>query len=168
MVTNDGQVRHRSCSATPQWKGSHHRGRLGSHHGRFAAYETWAAAKAGGAVEKLGLQRVRAILASNGRQAVTALIAEDKKNEPQANAIAAVDNLVRYHRDLFRLVNNFVSFRDFYSRKQKAIFQAGTLYLDQRSCDLCLDGRRSGQARSDGRAGRNVLGLLRLLPQSYG
>src|SRR6185295_12153843 len=29
-------------------------------------------------------------------------------------------------------------FRDFYGRKDKAIFQAGTLYLDQRGCDLCL------------------------------
>jgi hypothetical protein len=35
-------------------------------------------------------------------------------------------------------VHNFVSFRDFYGRKDRAIFQAGTLYLDQRSCDLCL------------------------------
>ncbi len=33
---------------------------------------------------------------------------------------------------------NFVSFKNFYSRKEPAIFQAGRLYLDQRSCDLCL------------------------------
>src|SRR5262249_54609253 len=46
--------------------------------------------------------------------------------------------LIRYHRDLFKLLNNFVSFRDFYRRKDKAIFQTGTLYLDQRSCDLCI------------------------------
>jgi len=36
------------------------------------------------------------------------------------------------------LLNNFVSFRDFFRRKEKAIFQSGTLYLDQRSCDLCI------------------------------
>ena len=35
-------------------------------------------------------------------------------------------------------MHNFVSFRDFYGRKDRAISQAGTLYLDQRSCDLCL------------------------------
>ena len=35
-------------------------------------------------------------------------------------------------------MNNFVSFRDFYSRRDKAIFQAGTLYLDQRSCELSM------------------------------
>jgi len=89
-------------------------------------------------VENLGLQRVREILAGNSRETITALIERDKALEPESSAIAAVEKLVRYHRDLYRLVNNFVSFRDFYSRKAKALFQAGTLYLDQRSCDLCL------------------------------
>ena len=49
-----------------------------------------------------------------------------------------MEKLVRLNRDLFQLVNNFVTFRDFYSRSAKAIFQAGTLYLDGRSCDLCV------------------------------
>jgi hypothetical protein len=105
---------------------------------KFAAHAGWVAGKAGAAVEKLGLKRVREILASKSRDAITALIAKDKALEPEANAIASVDRLVRYHRDLYKLLNNFVSFRDFYSRKDKAIFQAGTLYLDQRSCDLCV------------------------------
>ncbi len=105
---------------------------------RFAAYDNWLAAKAGAAVEKLGLARIREILAGRSKEAITALVATDKALEPEANAIAAVERLIRYYRDLYRLLNNFVSFRDFYSRKEKAIFQAGTLYLDQRSCDLCL------------------------------
>jgi len=41
-------------------------------------------------------------------------------------------------RDLHPLANNFVSFRDFYTRRGKATFQIGTLYLDGRSCDLCV------------------------------
>ena len=49
-----------------------------------------------------------------------------------------MEKLVRLNRDLFQLVNNFVTFRDFYSRSAKAIFQAGTLYLDGRSCELCV------------------------------
>ena len=52
---------------------------------------------------------------------------------------------MRYHRDLGKLCNNFVNFRDFYGRKDKAIFQAGTLYLDQRSCDLCLTVEDAGK-----------------------
>jgi hypothetical protein len=105
---------------------------------RLGPYECWAAGKAGVAVEKLGVKRVREILAGKGKETLAALIAKDKALEPEANAIANVERLVRYHRDLFKLCNNFVSFRDFYGRKDKAIFQAGTLYLDQRSCDLCL------------------------------
>lgn len=113
--------------------------------GKFAAYEAWAAAKPGGAVEKLGLARLREVLAGNSREAITALVAKDKALEPEFNAIAAVEKLVRYYRDLYKLLNNFVSFRDFYSRKDKAIFQSGTLYLDQRSCELCLTVEDAGR-----------------------
>jgi hypothetical protein len=105
---------------------------------KFAAFEAWNASKAGASVEKLGLARVREILASNAKVCIASLIAKDKALEPEANSIAAVDKLVRYHRDLYQLLNNYVSFRDFYGRKDKAVFQAGTLYLDQRSCDLCV------------------------------
>ncbi|MCU0594498.1 MAG: hypothetical protein MUC98_03410 [Desulfobacterota bacterium] len=105
---------------------------------KFAPYETWLEAKAGAAVEKLGLGRVREILGGNSRQTITELIARDKALEPEFNAIAGVERLVRYYCHLYNLMNNFVSFRDFYNHKDKAVFQAGTLYLDQRSCDLCL------------------------------
>ncbi len=105
---------------------------------RFAPYEGWRAAKVGGAVEPLGLAKVREILAGNYKDAITALITRDRALEPEFNAIALVDKLVRFHRDLFTLLNNFVSLHDFYTRKAKAVFQAGTLYLDSRSCDLCV------------------------------
>jgi hypothetical protein len=105
---------------------------------KFVAYETWLAGKAGAAVEALGAPRIREILAGGGKDALTALIDKDKALEPVANVIHSVDRLIRYHRDLYRLLNNFVSLRDFYSGKTKAIFQAGTLYIDGRSCDLCI------------------------------
>jgi hypothetical protein len=105
---------------------------------RLAPFESWSAGKAGAAVEKLGPKRVRELLSSKAKEKLTALITEDKKLEPEFAAITSVERFVLYHRDLYKLCLNFVSFRDFYSRKEKAIFQAGTLYLDQRSCDLCL------------------------------
>jgi hypothetical protein len=118
--------------------------------GKIAPYEAWMASKTGAAVEKLGLARIRAILGGKSRETVTALIARDKALEAESAGVAAVEKLVRFNRDLYRLLNNFVSFRDFYGRKEKAIFQAGTLYLDQRSCDLCLavedGGRHAGMA----------------------
>jgi hypothetical protein len=105
---------------------------------RFAPYESWLAAKAGAPVEPLGIARVRQILAEGRYSAVAALIASDKALEGEASAISDVDKLARFHRDLGVLLNNFVSFRDFYQRRGKAVFQVGTLYLDQRACDLCV------------------------------
>jgi hypothetical protein len=105
---------------------------------KFAAYTEWTATGASGNLVHLGVERVREILNGKSREIITALVERDKAFEFEFNAITDVEKLIRYHRDLYQLVNNFVSFRDFYSRKNKAIFQAGTLYLDQRSCDLCL------------------------------
>jgi len=105
---------------------------------RFDPYEAWLAAKSGKSVERLGIDRVRQILSGDGQAALSRLIASDKALEQEVSAISAVDKLVRFHRDLGKLLNNFVSFRDFYQRKDKAIFQVGRLYLDQRSCDLCV------------------------------
>jgi hypothetical protein len=105
---------------------------------RFAAFETWYDRKKGATVEKLGLNRVREILTGNMKQSLSALIEKDKVLEQEANAIASVDKLVRYYRDLFTLLNNFASFQDFYSPGTKAIFQVGSLYMAGRSCDLCI------------------------------
>lgn len=106
--------------------------------GKFAPYEAWRASKQGAKVEMLGLARLHEILVSDARQVIGDLIARDKMLEAESNAIDQVDKLVLLHRDLFTLLNNFVAFRDFYSRKAKAVFQAGILYLDGRSCDLCV------------------------------
>ncbi len=105
---------------------------------RFAPYEAWLETKPATAVGKLGEERVRAILAEGGKAALLDLVARDRAVDPEVTAIVSVERLLRYSRDLHLLVNNFVSFRDFYTRKGKATFQVGTLYLDGRSCDLCV------------------------------
>ena len=105
---------------------------------KLAPYDAWQGAKAGATVEKLGLARVRELLGGSAKAVISALIAEDKRYEPEANAIGEVEKLLRFTRDLCPLLNNFVSFRDFYLRRGKAVFQVGTLYLDGRACDLCV------------------------------
>lgn len=106
--------------------------------GKIAGYEAWMASKGGTPVEKLGLARVRAILDSQARESINALLAKDKAEEFVANSINSVEKLVRLTRDLHLLATNFVNFKDFYDRGDAAIFQAGVLYLDQRSCELTL------------------------------
>ena len=105
---------------------------------KVAAFEAWAGAKAGASVEKLGLERVKALLAADQKAALLALVAEDKAVDPEFVAITSVEKLLRYSRDLRPLLNNFVNFFDFYSPEQLAIFQAGTLYLDSRSTEFCV------------------------------
>jgi hypothetical protein len=105
---------------------------------RFALYRAWAAREPATAVAQLGFDRIAALLDPAVKPGIDALIARDKALEPQMNAIADVEKLVRMKRDLMPLLNNFVSFKDFYTRAGKAVFQAGTLFLDARSCDLCI------------------------------
>ena len=105
---------------------------------KVAAFEAWAGAKAGSSVEKLGLDRVKAVLAADQKNALLALVAQDKILNPEFTAITSVETLLRYSRDLRTLLNNFVNFFDFYSPEKLATFQAGTLYLDSRSTEFCV------------------------------
>lgn len=56
----------------------------------------------------------------------------------EGDGVRDLEKLSRYVRDLQSLANNFVAFKDFYTRQGKATFQLGTLYLDGRSCELCV------------------------------
>ena len=63
----------------------------------------------------------------------------------KADALAAAKaefmplrKLLLLHRDFCRLLRNFVTFEDFYSRKETASFNCGTLIIDQRACHLCI------------------------------
>jgi hypothetical protein len=105
---------------------------------RLAPFEAWQKAKPATAVETLGDTRIQAILAANPKAAIDALLIEDLALELQVKAISNVEKLIRYHRDLYRLLNNFVNFSEFYDPARSATFQAGTLYLDARACRLCV------------------------------
>ena len=105
---------------------------------RFAAFDTWQTAKPACCAEELGEARLREIFSSSHKKTIDNLISQDKAVETEVKAIRSVEKLLHFNRDLFKLVNNFVSFRSFYTGRDKAIFQVGTLYLDGRSCDLCI------------------------------
>lgn len=99
-----------------------------------------------------------------------------KAASEDANAAALVAAQAQYKplekllllcRDYVTLLHNFVSFKDFYAKRGKAllgrgaanespwaIFQAGTLVIDQRACNLCLKvsdmGKHNTQAPDSG------------------
>jgi hypothetical protein len=105
---------------------------------KLAPYEAWLAAKPATSVEKLGLPRVRELLAGPAKSEIEKLLAADKALAPEIEGLAQLERLVRYHRDLWRLLHNFVSFADFYAPDRRAVFEAGTLYLDSRACKLVV------------------------------
>ena len=109
--------------------------------GRFAAYTAWKAAKAGAAVEGLGIEAVKGFIAKDRKAALLDLIAQDEALRQEASDIDMVDKFLHVYRDFYRLLRNFVTFNDFYSKDKSvsAIFQSGKLIIDQRECRLCMN-----------------------------
>lgn len=104
----------------------------------FASYRDWERLSSESPVASLGPVRVAELLHGESRAEVEALIAEDCKAANLADAIQDVDRLVLYHQHLDTLLQSYVSFQDFYTPGRIAVFQAGKLYLDGRSCALCI------------------------------
>jgi len=125
---------------------------------KFDAYSKWISEKPNTNVEKLGLTRIKEILSNNKMNELTELILKDKALEIESNSIFLVDKLVRYYCHIYKLLKNFVSFHDFYQNSKQAVFQAGTLYIDQRSCDLCI--KVSDMARQSFMAGQSGMFLI--------
>ena len=87
-------------------------------------------------------------------------------NDANAAALSAAQaqyqslrKLLLLSRDFYRLLRNFITFEDFYDKAQpKAIFQAGTLIIDQRACTLCV--RVSDMSKQNLQAGASGMYLI--------
>ncbi|MBP3729925.1 MAG: ABC transporter permease [Mailhella sp.] len=91
-----------------------------------------------GALAALSDAQVDAMLSCSAASDLESIIEKDLSVPSASSDISELDKLVLYYRHLHRLLMNFVSFYDFYSLKRPATFQAGTLFIDGRSCRLCL------------------------------
>ena len=105
---------------------------------KFAPYTAWMAEKKGAAVEGLGIDKVKELLKADQKDALLKLVEADKALEEEALSIEAVDKLLRLYHNFYDFLNNYVVLSDFYAEDRKAMFQAGRLYIDQRSTDLCV------------------------------
>lgn len=101
-------------------------------------YETWWSKRIETPASSLGKERLKQWQNEQAESSLLSLIEQDLALKPAFDAIIEVERLTRYCRDLLQLANNFVSFRDFYTGRGKAIFQAGSLFLDGRSFELCI------------------------------
>ncbi|EKE80640.1 hypothetical protein [Idiomarina xiamenensis] len=105
---------------------------------RLKPYQEWLARRPDSPLHDLGVARLRDILQAQQQPALQALIERDLAITQFADDVQALEKLTRLQRDLVKLLRNFVSLSDFYLDREEAIFQAGTLYIDQRSCELVL------------------------------
>ncbi len=104
----------------------------------FADLEAWSASEAGVETNSIGKAEIEKLLEVSHRNGLNGLLDEDERASTIAKSFGDVEKLARYQRDLHKLCKNFVSFEEFYDPQESAIFQAGTLYLDQRSTKLCI------------------------------
>lgn len=104
----------------------------------LASFEAWFASRPDALGADMTVDCVQEIMAGSGQNDIEALLTKDLAQASQVDNFDNVARLVYFNRDLLALLNNFVTFRDFYSQDHHAIFQAGTLYLDGRACELCL------------------------------
>lgn len=103
-----------------------------------APWLAWQAAKPALAIGTLEPARIEALVDSGARAHLQALVEQDLAVAAEAEGLLDVDKLLRFQQHLVTLLNNFISFRDFYTGSAKAIFQAGTLYIDGKSADLTV------------------------------
>lgn len=90
------------------------------------------------AIDALGEQGVQRLLDQDVRERFLSRCEQDLGSSAAIAAIAELERLVLYFLHLHRLLMNFVSFHDFYALRPNLLFRAGTLYLDGRSCQLCV------------------------------
>ena len=105
---------------------------------RFEAYGAWRAAQPDTPLHDVPVETLDAALDGGAQEPLLAQVTQDEAAAEEAALIGDVERLTRYVRDLAALCNNFVAFKDFYTRQGKATFQAGTLYMDGRSCELTV------------------------------
>ena len=96
------------------------------------------ASKPSSGVTTLPADRLETLIGDKLIASIKELIAKDAALAPEYSQLASVEKIVRFKKDMKELLSNFVNFSDFYS-KSWAVFQAGTLYLDTRSCNLCIE-----------------------------
>ncbi len=112
---------------------------------RLAPYADWQSRKPDSALADLDTARLEHFAGERSAAALNALIDQDLALKPAFDALGDLVKLIGFRRDLARLTANFVNFRDFYRQETPAVFQCGTLYLDQRSCTLCLQVNDAGK-----------------------
>jgi len=102
-------------------------------------YEAYLAGKKGACVEKLPMDKLKAYSNGSLDHRARELIEQDKKVATIVESVRELEKLLLYHQLLLRFVNNFVSFSQLYSLRERALFEMGSAVIDGRWFDLALE-----------------------------
>lgn len=105
---------------------------------KLRPYAEWQAARPAVPAAALGAKRLAAWMEAGHGAAIAELIRQDLAVAEEFDQLANIAKLVRFQKNLGELLSNYVNFAQFYGRRT-AIFQVGTLYLDARACELCVE-----------------------------
>jgi hypothetical protein len=98
----------------------------------FRSYQTWFESKQGDKVEKIGQNQLRSYIEGSYQVQTNELIEKDLAVANDLNQIKNLEKVILYQRWLMVLANNFVSFADLYNPTTRALFEMGTLIIDER------------------------------------
>jgi len=104
----------------------------------FAAHHSWAQAKAGAAVESLGVDKLRRYSDEKFANALRALTTKSAKTAFVLDNIRLTEKLILYQAYMIEFANNFVSFPHLYDPSRRAMFEMGTLVMDGRRFNLAV------------------------------
>lgn len=107
---------------------------------KFSSYSTWKNSKSGAIVEAIGTDKMQDFIAKDNKNKLLELVTSDLALKEEVENIEMVDKFLHIYRDFYKLLKNFVTLHDFYDKDKnvKAIFQSGTLIIDQRACKFCM------------------------------
>ncbi len=105
---------------------------------KFSEFSSWISKKPAGKITELSEEKLHEIVDGKAAGTLNEIFAKDIAEAPRRRALENFVRLCCYSKNLLNVLRNYVSFADFYERSKETIFLVGKLYLDARSCDLCV------------------------------
>ncbi|MAE62412.1 MAG: hypothetical protein CMJ49_13780 [Planctomycetaceae bacterium] len=104
----------------------------------FAAHDAWAAAPAGAAVARLGIEKLNQYLEPRFAEAVRQLETAGHATAFDLENVRLLEKLILFQAHLIPVAANFVSFPELYDTSRRAMFEMGTLVMDGRRFNLAV------------------------------
>jgi len=105
---------------------------------KLEPFAAWLTREPSGRVAFWSNDKIQEIKHQRLREAIEDLLRREAALGPEFSSLDDVQRALLYRRDLGRILRNFVNFSDFYRHKD-GIFQSGTLYIDSRATELCIE-----------------------------